>query len=57
MKDRQKEIINFYFRLMYEHLADVKAARSKVLGLKDISKKMFIQQRHLSNTVKAVTDI
>lgn len=55
MKSRKAEITDIYFRLMHEHLEDVKAGRSKVLGLKDISEKMHIQARHLSNTVKAVT--
>lgn len=55
MKDRKEEITDTYFRLMHEHLEDVKAGRSKVLGLKDISERMHIQVRHLSNTVKAVT--
>jgi AraC-like DNA-binding protein len=55
MKNRKEEITTIYFRLMHEHLEDVKAGRSKVLGLKDISERMHIQARHLSNTVKAVT--
>ena len=55
MQVRKEQITNTYFKLMYEHLEDVKEGRSKVLGLKNISKKMCIQARHLSNTVKAVT--
>lgn len=53
--NRKEAIVALYFELMHEHLADVKAGRSKVLGLKDISDKMHIQARHLSNTVKNVT--
>lgn len=40
---------------MHEHLKDVKEGRTRVMQLKDISEKMHINERHLSNVVKEVT--
>ncbi len=55
MTNRRQKITDIYFKLMYQHLQEVKEGKSKVLGLKYISEKMHIQARHLSNTIKAVT--
>jgi len=56
MNSRKQEITNSYFKLMNEHLNDIKHNRiDKVLRLKDIADKLHIHPRHLSNTVKSVT--
>lgn len=55
MTNSKQKTTETYFKLMHQHLKEVKEGKSKVHGLKYISEKMYIHPRHLSNTIKCVT--